>query len=103
MGELSIELSIPDEELINSKNLFGNSFIQISVSSSSLLLSENDLEHMFDPYLIVETPNKKNLLRAMTLACVKNLVQSLNGILWVESKILKNTSFNIIIPQCKGQ
>ena len=54
---------------------------------------------MFDPYQIVETSNKKNLLRAMTLACVKNLIQVLNGYIWVESKILKNTSFNILIPQ----
>ena len=71
----------------------------ISISSSSLLLSENDLEYMFDPYKIIDTSNRKNLLRAITLACVKNLLKSLNGMIWVESKILKNTSFNIIIPQ----
>lgn len=99
MGEVSINLSTPDEEILKSKNLFGTEFVMISVSSSSLLLSENDLEYMFDPYLIVDTANRKNLLRAMTLACVKNLVQTLNGVVWVESKILKNTSFNIIIPQ----
>ena len=74
----------------------------ISISSSSLLLSENDLESMFDPYKIVNTSNRKNLLRAIILACVKNLVQTLDGTVWVESKILKNTSFNIIIPVNKG-
>ena len=76
--------------------------IMISISSSSLLLSENDLESMFDPYKIVNTSNRKNLLRAIILACVKNLVQTLDGTVWVESKILKNTSFNIIIPVNKG-
>lgn len=101
MGEISINLSKPEEECIKSKNLFGSEFVMISVSSSSLLLSENDLECMFEPYLIVDTANRKNLLRAMTLACVKNLVQALNGTVWVESKILKNTSFNVIIPQGK--
>lgn len=98
MGEISVRLSAPDEEFLNSKNLSGK-YILISVSSSSLLLSENDLESMFDPYMIVDTSNKKNVLRAMTLACVKNLVQNLRGIVWVESQILKNTSFNILIPQ----
>ena len=102
MGEITVDLSIPDEELIRSKNLFGSNFIMISILSSSLLLSENDLECMFDPYKIVDSTNRKNLLRAMILSCVKNLVQSLNGIVWVESKILKNTSFNIIIPQGKN-
>ena len=71
----------------------------ISISSSALLLSENDLECLFDPYAIVDTTNRKNLLRAIVLGCVKNIVHELNGILWVESKILKNTSFNIILPQ----
>ncbi|MBQ7764702.1 hypothetical protein IJ384_04975 [bacterium] len=99
MGEIVVSLSVPDEDFIKSKNLFGANFILISISSSSLLLSENDLESMFDPYKIVDTSNRKNLLRALTLACVKNSVQLLNGMVWVESKILKNTSFNILIPQ----
>lgn len=101
MGEVAINLSVPNEEFIQSKNLFGATFVMISVSCSSLLLSESDLEYMFEPYMIVDTANRKNLLRAMTLACVKNLVQALNGTVWIESKILKNTSFNIIIPQGK--
>lgn len=102
MGEVAINLSVPNEEFIQSKNLFGAGFVMISVSCSSLLLSENDLEYMFEPYMIVDTLNRKNLLRAITLACVKNLVQLLNGTVWIESKILKNTSFNIIIPQGKN-
>ena len=99
MGDIFINISKPDDEFIKTKNLFGTNFLMITVKSSSLLLSESDLEYMFEPYMIVDTPNRKNLLRAMTLACVKNLVQTLNGVVWVESKILKNTSFNIIIPQ----
>lgn len=102
MGEITLSLSIPDEETLNSKSPLKSDCIMISISSSSLLLSENDLESMFDPYKIVNTSNRKNLLRAIILACVKNLVQTINGTVWVESKILKNTSFNIIIPVNKG-
>lgn len=102
IGEIQINLSIPNDELVSSKNLFGSNFVLVTISSSSMLLSESDLECMFDPYLIIDTSNKKNILRAMTLACVKNLVQTLNGSIWVESKILKNTSFNILIPQGKA-
>lgn len=101
MGEIAVGLSVPEEEFIKSKGLFGSNFIQISLSCTSLLLTENDLECMFEPYKIVDTSNRKNLLRSMTLACVKNLVSSINGIVWVESKILKSTTFNIIIPQGK--
>ena len=102
MGDISVSLTIPEEEIIKSNNLFGSNFVMITVASSSLLLSENDLEFMFDPYRIIDTANRKNLLRAMILACVKNQIQALNGMVWVESKILKNTNFNIIIPQGKN-
>ena len=98
MGEVAIALSNPDDEFISSKNLAPAQYTMISLSTSALLLSENDLECMFDPYTILDSTNRKNVLRAMVLASVKNLVQSLNGIVWVESQILKNTSFNIIIP-----
>lgn len=101
MGEINTSISIPDEELLRSKGLSGSNYLMISITSGSLLLSENDLESMFDPYRIVDSPNRKNLLRAIVLASVKNLVQTLRGIIWVESRILKNTVFNIIIPQGK--
>ena len=100
MGDLSINLMQPTEEFLQSHNITG-SFIMLNVQSSSLLLSESDLESLFDPYKIIDSTNRKNLLRAITLATVKNLVQAINGYIWVESKILKSTSFNILIPQNK--
>lgn len=98
IGEVNIAISEPEEEVIVSKNLQPMPYVMISLACSSLLLSENDLEYMFDPYKIVDSPNRKNVLRAIVLASVKNLVKSLNGVVWVESQILKSTSFNIIIP-----
>jgi len=98
IGEISIKMSTPDEELLDSKKIPHGNYTLISVASSSMLLSENDMDCLFDPYKIVDSANRKNVLRAIVLASVKNLVQSLNGMIWVESKILKSTSFNIIIP-----
>lgn len=98
MGEIVIEVINPDDGIILQKNLPAAQYTMISLSSSALLLSENDLECMFDPYKIVDSTNRKNVLRAIVLASVKNMVQLLGGIVWVESQILKNTSFNIIIP-----
>ena len=98
VGEIIIEISTPEQDEINSKNLILGEYTKISISSSSFLLSENDLECIFDPYKILDSSNRKNILRAIVLASVKNVIQKLNGIIWVESQILKNTSFNIIIP-----
>jgi len=98
MGEIIINLSIPNEEELASKSLSQGNYAKLSISSNALLLSENDLECMFDPYKIVDTTNRKNVLRAIVLASAKNLIHILGGIIWVESQILKNTSFNVIIP-----
>ena len=99
MGEVLIELSTPDEEEITSKGLIARSYTKIGISSTSLILSEKDLECMFDPYKILDSTNRKNVLRSMVLSSVKNMIQALDGIVWAESKILKSTGFYIIIPE----
>ena len=98
MGDVEISLINPSADFIATRNLAPMQYTLITISSSSLLLSENDLECMFDPYKIVDSANRKNVLRAIVLASVKNLVQALKGNIWVESQILKNTTFNVIIP-----
>ena len=99
MGEVVINLSTPNDEYISDRNLPAGSYTMLSISSSSLLLSENDLACMFDPYKILDSTNRKNVLRAIVLSSVKNMLQTLGGIIWVESQILKSTSFNVIIPE----
>jgi len=99
LGELKISLSTPNEDELNSKGLRIGNYTKISISSTALILSENDLECMFDPYKILDSTNRKNVLRAIVLASVKNMVSALNGIVWVESQILKSTGFNVIIPE----
>ena len=99
IGDINITLSNPDEEYLSSKKLVNGKYVLLNISSSTLLLSENDLECMFDPYKIVDSTNRKNVLRAIVLASVKNLVQALGGIIWIESELLKSTSFNIILPE----
>ncbi len=99
MGDISVSLSNPDSEYLLSKNIKQGDYVLVSLSSNSFILSEGDLECMFDPYKIVDSTNRKNVLRAIVLASVKNLVQSINGTIWVESQILKSTNFNVLIPE----
>lgn len=99
MGEVVINVLTPDEEFLQNRGYSIENPVLLNISCSSLLFSESDLDCLFDPYKIVDSSNRKNLLRAMILSCAKNLVKTLKGDIWVESMILKNTSFNIIIPQ----
>lgn len=99
MGEISITLSNPDEAFLTAKKIKNGNYTLITLSSSALLLSENDLECMFDPYKIVDSTNRKNVLRAIVLASVKNMIQILGGTIWVESQILKSTNFHVLLPE----
>ena len=99
VGDINIELSLPEKEFLELKKLPVGDYVMLSITSSSLLLSKTDLEQIFEPYKIIDSPNRKNLVRAITMASVKNMVQALRGFIWVESKVLKNTTFNIVIPQ----
>ena len=91
--------SNPDEEEISAKGFKPGAYTKIAISSTSLILTENELECMFDPYKILDSTNRKNVLRSMVLSSVKNLVQALGGVVWAESKILKSTGFYVIIPE----
>lgn len=99
MGEVTIDLSNPDEEEISAKGFKPGAYTKLAISSTSLILTENELECMFDPYKILDSTNRKNVLRSMVLSSVKNLVQTLGGVVWAESKILKSTGFYVIIPE----
>ena len=99
IGEVQISISTPTDEYLIDKGLNVGKYTMLSLSSSSLLLSENDLECMFDPYKILDSTNRKNVLRAIVLASVKNMLLSIGGVIWVESQILKSTSFNVIVPE----
>ena len=98
VGDINVGLSMPEEEFLRSKNIPAGGYIMLSVTGTSLMLSKSDLEQIFEPYELIDSPNRKNLIRAITLASVKNMVRALRGFIWVESKVLKNTTFNIVIP-----
>ena len=98
IGAIDINLSNPSEEFLSDRGITSGNYVLVSLSSSALLLSESDLDCMFDPYKIVDTANRKNVLRAIVLESVKNMIQSLGGTIWVTSQILKSTTFYILLP-----
>ena len=60
--------------------------------------AENDFDGLFEPYVQVDKTNKKNFIRSLSLGTANVLLKKINGVMWVESEVMKGTSFNIIIP-----
>ena len=108
IGSITITLSNPDMELVVKSGLkvinkaTNQSYLLISVKDTGMGLKEIELDGLFEPYTQLDKPNKKNFLRSLCLCTVKTLLNKLNGTVWVESEIMKGTTFNIIIPVEKG-
>lgn len=103
-GNISIEIKHPELELVSDKGLvpFKNanekSFMMFTIKDMGLGISESELDTLFEPYLQLENPNKKVILRSMSFAIIKNVIKMLKGNMWVDTEAMQGTAYNIIIP-----
>ena len=98
IGSLNVELENADEEFLATHNLTDCSAMLITVVSSSNSILESEIPTLFDPYAVIDKSNKRTILRAIALASVRNIMNYLHGIIWVETIPLKGTVFKIILP-----
>lgn len=104
VGEITINVKHPELELVNEKGLvpFENanekSFLMISIKDMGLGISEEELDNLFEPYSQLDNPNKKNIIRSISFATIKNTIKMLKGNMWVDTEAMQGTTYNIIIP-----
>ena len=82
----------------NIEKLKSNSHIKISVSHTGMGLAESEIEGIFEPYLQLGKNSKKMLNRSIILGTSALIVKQLKGSIWVESEVMKGSTFNIILP-----
>lgn len=108
IGSISVKAFHPELEFLTQKGFDINdtctdkSYIMLTVSDTGAGFSENDLSVIFEPYAQLDRPNKKNIVRSIALACAKNLVIYLKGMIWIDSKPMQGATYNIILPIEKG-
>ncbi len=81
---------------INSKNLLVNNkeFIQICIGNSGEIISENDIDHIFEPFF----SRKKNGGIGLGLSICKKIILLHGGRIWCESTSNTGTIFYIELP-----
>lgn len=106
-GEITGKLYHPERDLVIShgfevpekeEDYNPKAYIIYEIKDTGMGYSENELEDLFEPYLQLDKPNKKNIVRSIALASVKNLVNHLKGDIWVESKTMQGSTYYVIIP-----
>lgn len=104
LGSIHIELSHPSLEFVAQQELdvpetaTEKSFLQFSITDSGSGMSETEKTFIFDPYYQLESGNKKNIAKSLTLAIDRALIKNLRGKIWVESAAMQGTKFSFIIP-----
>lgn len=104
IGTISIKICHPDFELVSQQipdvpeSATEKSYFMLTVSDTGAGIIENELSVIFEPYAQLDKPNKKNIVKSISLASVKNLVRYLKGNVWVESEPMQGTTYNVIIP-----
>ena len=107
-GSIAIELCTPTEEIVEQsgikliKNAKPESYLLITITDNGIGLQENELEGIFEPYTQLDKPNKKNIVRSLSLGTAKELVKHLNGVIGIKTEVMRGTVFNIILPVEKG-
>lgn len=96
LGNINVVLSVPSTSILEAAGM--NNGVLVSVVCTGFSLSEQEVASIFDPYSIVENGLKRYVARSMALTTVKNIVETMSGKIWVTSEVLKNTTFNILIP-----
>lgn len=104
IGSISVKLQHPELEYLSKigidaeEDATDKSYLMISITDTGAGISESDLGVIFEPYAQLDRANKKNIVKSISLATVKQLVKQLKGVVWVESQPMQGATYNVIIP-----
>ena len=96
LGDITVSLNVAPTSVLEAAGM--ENAVIISVICSGFSITEAELKAMFDPYMMIEGGLKRYVARSMAMTSVKNIVEAMSGKIWVTSEMLKNTTFNILIP-----
>lgn len=103
-GTIDINVRYPDKEILDDKSLvpqedtLEKGFLLFEFKDSGIGLTQEELDNIFEPYIEVERPNRKDISNAISFLSVKNIIKILKGNMWLDSEPEKGTVYSFIIP-----
>ena len=103
-GSIKIKIDHPEMDIIEKsgakifKNADSSSYIKISISDTGIGLAESELDGIFEPYTQLDKTHKKTVLRSISLGTAYTMLKRMGGAIWINSEVMKGTTFNIILP-----
>lgn len=103
-GSISIKIDHPDIDIVEKsgakivKNACSFSYARINITDTGMGLAESELNGIFEPYTQLDNTHKKTILRSITLGTAYTMLKRMGGAIWINSEVMKGSSFNIILP-----
>ena len=103
-GSITIKCDHPDLELVEKcgakliKDAENTSYVRISITDTGMGLAESELEGIFEPYTQLDKVHKKTIVRSITLGTAYTITKRLGGAIWINSEVMKGSTFYIILP-----
>ncbi|MBP3924923.1 PAS domain-containing protein [bacterium] len=103
-GFVSVRISNPDLEEVKESNAFlyrdlhKTSYIKIEIKDTGVGISESELKTIYDPYMLLDSANKKGISRAIVFATIRTMVKKLKGAINITSKVMKGSDYTVILP-----
>lgn len=97
-GVLQIELTptkLTTDDLVTEPDLKPGPYVRLSVKDNGIGIEEKDIDKIFDPYFTTKEIGKGS---GMGLAIVVGIVKSYGGMITVDSKPGKGTTFYVYFP-----
>ena len=107
-GTIRVSVRYPDKEILDDKSLvpqeetLEKGFLLFEISDTGAGLTQEELDNIFEPYLEVERPNRKEIVNSISFLSLKNIIKILKGNMWLESEPEKGTIYSFIIPTEKA-
>lgn len=104
VGTINIKADHPEMDIVEKSGakIFKGadmfSYVRITISDTGMGLSDTELDGIFDPYSQLVKTNKKMVVRSITLGTAYTMLKRMGGAIFVNSKVMKGTTFTIILP-----
>ena len=83
-------------KIIKDADIF--SYVKISITDTGMGLAESELDGIFEPYTQLDKARKKTIVRSISLGTAYTMLKRMGGAVWIDSEVMKGTSFNLILP-----
>ena len=105
VGGVNFTVNNPSLEFLNKNKIemtddenICKKYLVFEIKDTSIALNDEEVNSIFEPYKLIKNPQKRSMGTKFTYPAVKKLVESLDGSIWVDSKVSNGLTVTFLLP-----